>query len=42
MCDTYALISPLLDEKDCSHINNLLKSCRHREDLSVGTYESQE
>ena len=29
----YALISPLLDEKDCSAINNLLKSCRHREDL---------
>lgn len=29
----YALVSPLLDEKDCTVVNNLLKSCRHREDL---------
>ena len=29
----YVLVSPLLDEKDCTAVNNLLKSCRHREDL---------
>ena len=29
----YVLISPLLDEKDCAAVKNLLKSCRHMEDL---------
>lgn len=29
----YVLISPLLDEKDCAAVKNLLKSCRHREEL---------
>lgn len=29
----YVLVSPLLDEKDCAAVNNLLKSRRHREDF---------